>query len=183
MSRRAWKVARVPLAVLLSIGFAAIIAVSGRMRSSGALGQSPAASTPGPSATVGRVVYGLPLELAFREDNVSYAGGDVVAFWLEVPEQSERTVLLLRAGGQMCRSGDDGLPRVEVRIDSALVHTFAVDAPMMDQRVYQSPPLALTPGVHRVALTFSNDYYGGPDCDRNVLVTQLLMTSLGSSRR
>lgn len=181
MSRRAWKSARVPLAVLVSVGIIVLIVDNVRSHAGGG-SRTPAAARPlASNAAGGRVVYSLPLELEFRDDNISYVGGDIAAFWVEVSEPAEPTVIVLRAGGQICRAGDDGLPRIEVRVDSALAHTFAIDAPMTNRRDYESPPLPLAPGVHRVVLTFSNDYFGGEGCDRNISLKQLLMKGLARS--
>lgn len=172
--RRAWDTQR--LAVVIGLGIAALLLaywVSNKSRANGA-GASTATGH-------GRVTYTLPLELRIRGTNAFFVGGELTSFWLEVPNPAPRLAVLLRAGGQSCASEPNVLPLVDVRVDDQLVHTFAIDAPPSERRAYTSKPIVVAPGVRRFVLVFSNDYYGGPDCDRNAWVDQLVVTAEASS--
>jgi hypothetical protein len=71
--------------------------------------------------------------------------------------------LLIRARGDACK----GAPEMDVTLDGKAVGHFVVDS--LEWKDYPVP-LALEAGSHRLAITFPNDLWEPPSCDRNLYV-------------
>jgi hypothetical protein len=125
----------------------------------------------------GRVLLTLPLELELTDGRESLAGGTLLETWLEVPDRVASLLVYVFAGGQECPQGPEGFPQVSVELDGVVVENFVIEPPLLEHRLYRSQPLTVAPGVRRLLLRFSNDYYEDESCDRNVSVRRLLVTA------
>jgi len=102
-------------------------------------------------------------------DDPRAPGGKVVGFMQSSEAIGETQLdgpmagLAVRARGEDCH----GPPEMDVTVDGVDRFTGAIRNRDWADTVI---PLALNPGLHNVAITFPNDAYEGPGCDRNLFV-------------
>jgi hypothetical protein len=135
-----------------------------------------------PPSGGGRYARTLPFEMEIADSQISLVGGVLGEVLLDVPRSSGVVVRLL-ATGQACPPGEEGLGHVELAIDGAVVKTFAIDAPMPEQRVYASGVLPVREGVRAFKLTFVDDFYQHEVCDRNVFVRRWVVEAAPAKTR
>jgi glucose/arabinose dehydrogenase/PKD repeat protein len=107
------------------------------------------------------------------------SGGKAARYWQSVSLTKTVTLpastgLSVRAMGEQC----SGAPNMVVRVDGSAVLTTLVPATTF---TYYDVPVNVAAGVHTVEVAFTNDYYGGPGCDRNLHFDKLSFTTSGGS--
>lgn len=102
-------------------------------------------------------------------DDPQAPGGKVVGF-MQTSEVIAETTLDAPAAGIAVRDRGEnckGPPRMEVTVDGVDRFGGPIDNSAWADTVI---PVALDAGIHSVSISFPNDYYEGPPCNRNLFV-------------
>jgi hypothetical protein len=158
------------------------------VRAENALGESPnsgqASATPqgtvAPEPPTATVIEGESMSLpsgAALISNSSASGGRFVRLWWSGTMSASRSLpavarITVRAYGDQC----NGAPEMQVRVDGANVISTGVTATSFTD---YSADVALPAGAHSIAVAFTNDYYAGAGCDRNLNVDKVTLTPAG----
>ena len=105
-------------------------------------------------------------------DDYRLHGHQAVAFMSEATASGQTQIdspagaLVVRARGEQCK----GAPEMTVAVDNVERGHLAVPAP---QWTDYPIAVALEPGMHTVSVSFTNDRFDGPGCDRNLYLDDI----------